>query len=52
MSRNELKKKIDEANVKLCDLLSINHYNLQRHEIIRYSQQLDELIVAYMKSLS
>lgn len=52
MSRNALKKKIEESNIELSALINTYNYNLQAHEIIHYSQKLDELIVAYMKSLS
>ncbi|MCT4618848.1 MAG: aspartyl-phosphate phosphatase Spo0E family protein [Marinisporobacter sp.] len=51
MSRNELKKKIEEVNVELCNLLNTNHYNLLENEIIQCSQKLDLLIVEYMQTL-
>jgi hypothetical protein len=50
MSRNELKKKIDVVNGELLVLLKCHNYNLLANCVIACSQDLDELIVAYIQS--
>lgn len=52
MSVKELKRKIEETNKKLCTLINLHNYNLQKKVIIECSQELDELLVEYMNILS
>lgn len=50
MWRNELKKKIEVVNGELLMLLKCHNYNLLANPVIACSQELDELIVAYIQT--
>ncbi|KXG74746.1 aspartyl-phosphate phosphatase Spo0E family protein [Thermotalea metallivorans] len=49
MSNNELKKKIEALHTQLEMLIKGNNYNLLACSILECSQELDELIAAYMR---
>lgn len=50
MSKNELKKKIEALHAQLAMLIKGNNYNLLASSVLECSQELDELIVAYMRA--
>ncbi len=48
---NDIRYRMEEMHKRLQELISQNNYNLLDENVISYSQELDLLIVEYIKSV-